>query len=95
MIHDLIQQFEANGYWFNLVGQDRLYINVQDPSEAPAIRDLTLGRGVVMSVQVTETGLLAKWAEHGAGYDETWEFANVTGFMTFLDAFLTDGIDAV
>ena len=48
-----------------------------------------------MTVQVLKFELVAKWAEYGAGYDETWEFQTVAEFMSFFDKFMTHGIDEV
>jgi hypothetical protein len=96
MFNELVQQIEAQGYWYSASGSDSsLTLNVQDPSEAPTKRDLKYGRGVIMTVQVSPERLLAGWAEYGAGYDEHWEFSNVSEFMAFLDKFLEEGIDAV
>lgn len=94
MFNELVQQVEAQGYWYS-ASESTLVLNVQDPSEAPAKRDLTYGRGVIMTVLASPERLLAGWAEYGAGYDEHWEFETVSEFMTFLDKFLEDGIDAV
>ena len=96
MFNELVQQVEAQGYWYSAnASESTLVLNVQDPSEAPAKRDLKHGRGVTMTVLVRPERLLAGWAEYGAGYDETWEFSTVSEFMAFLDKFLEEGIDAV
>ena len=96
MFKELSEQLEAHGYWFNVYGNDNTFIlNTQEPSTAPSQNDLKFGRGVIMTVQVLKFELVAKWAEYGAGYDETWEFQTVAEFMSFFDKFMTHGIDEV